>query len=61
MAASVAIAATMAIGTIDLNGRSSESHPSSLEDGQVVTDEGKANVIGTAMNSRNPVILFAVV
>ena len=25
------------------NGRSSESHPSSLEDGRVVTDEGKAN------------------
>ena len=26
------------------NGRSSESHPSLLEDGRVVTDEGKANV-----------------
>ena len=25
------------------NGRNSESHPSSLEDGRVVTDEGKAN------------------
>ena len=25
------------------NGRSSESHPSLLEDGRVVTDEGKAN------------------
>ena len=37
MAANVATAATMAIGTIDLN------------------------VMGTAMNSRNPVTLFAVV
>ena len=27
------------------NGRSSESHPSSLEDGRVVTDEGEANGI----------------
>ena len=60
MAASVAIAATMVMGTTVQNGRSSESHPSSLEDGQVVTDEGKANVMGTAMNKRNPVILFAV-
>ena len=29
------------------NGRSSESHPSLLEDGRVVTDEGKANADGT--------------
>ena len=29
------------------NGRSSESHPSSLEDGRVVTDEGEANADGT--------------
>jgi hypothetical protein len=29
------------------NGRSSESHPSSLEDGRVVTDEGKANADGS--------------
>jgi len=28
-----------------VNGRSSESHPSSLEDGRVVTDEGEANEI----------------
>ena len=27
----------------EVNGRSSESHSSSLEDGRVVTDEGKAN------------------
>ena len=27
----------------EVNGRSSESHPSSLEDGRVVTDEGEAN------------------
>ena len=27
----------------DMNGRSSESHPSSLEDGRVATDEGFAN------------------
>ena len=30
-----------------LNGRSSESHPSLLEDGRVVTDEGKANGVPT--------------
>ena len=59
MAANVETEATMVMGTIDTNGRSSESHPSSLEDGQVVTDEGKANVMGTAMNSRNPAHLFA--
>ena len=29
------------------NGRSSESHPSSLEDGRVVTDEGEANGVCT--------------
>ena len=29
------------------NGRSSESHPSSLEDGRVVTDEGEANADGS--------------
>ena len=29
------------------NGRSSESHPSLLEDGRVVTDEGEANADGT--------------
>ena len=29
------------------NGRSSESHPSLLEDGRVVTDEGKANADGS--------------
>ena len=29
------------------SGRSSESHPSSLEDGRVVTDEGKANADGS--------------
>ena len=28
---------------LEQNGRSSESHPSLLEDGRVVTDEGKAN------------------
>ena len=27
----------------DMKERSSESHPSSLEDGRVVTDEGEAN------------------
>ena len=59
MAANVATAATSERGMMDTNGRSSESHPSSLEDGQVVTDEGKANVMGTAMNSRNPAHLFA--
>ena len=61
MAANVATVAAIVMGMIDRNGRSSESHPSSLEDGQVVTDEGKANVTGTAMNSRNPAHLFAVV
>ena len=59
MAANVATAATIEMGMMDTNGRSSESHPSSLEDGQVVTDEGKANVTGTAMKSRNPAHLFA--
>ena len=29
------------------NGRSSESHPSSLEDGRVVTDQGEANADGS--------------
>ena len=61
IAANVAIEATMVMGMTVQNGKSSENHPSSLEDGQVVTDEGKANVMGTAMKSRNPVNLFTVV
>ena len=32
------------------NGRSSESHPSSLEDGRVVTDEGEANGVCAQMD-----------
>ena len=61
MAANVATEATMTMGMTDPNGRSSESHPGSPEDGQVVTDEDTANVMGTTMKSRNPVALFAVV
>ncbi len=51
MAANVATAATIEMGMMDTNGRSSESHPSSLEDGRVVTDEGKAKVVPTTSHS----------
>ena len=36
------------VAQIILNGRNSESHPSSHDDGRVVTDEGKANGLGKA-------------
>ena len=37
------------------NGRSSESHPSSLEDGRVVTDEGEANGICAQKDDMSPI------
>ena len=39
----LAICVILVFICINANGRSSESYPSSLEDGRVVTDEGKAN------------------
>jgi len=40
-------ALSVVAGVLEQNGRSSESHPSLLEDGRVVTDEGEANGIET--------------
>ena len=37
------------------NGQSSESHPSSLEDGRVVTDEGEANAICAQKDDMSPI------
>ena len=37
------------------NGRSCESHPSSLEDGRVVTDEGEANGICAQKDDMSPI------
>ena len=55
MAANVATAATIEMGMMDTNGRSSESHPSSLEDGRVVTDEGEANGICAQKDDMSPI------
>ena len=40
------------------NGRSSESHPSLLEDGRVASDEGKANEKEKQMPIREPDLLI---
>ena len=42
-------------GCFKTNGRSSESHPSSLEDGRVVTDEGEANGICAQKDDMSPI------